>query len=184
MQVNLHKKSIDQHLSNALEKGGTNGSVFKWYLATQVNDVTSYHPKKWDESEGLLPYPSINLPTAPKASFYAQDTDYKESCQQQEKLSNYKHPAIPIHFMNCLKPQCLHYLRQEQLISHEIIDNSPLHIQQMYGKKPLPSYNSNEDLDINSTNINYETCANQKMPSNMFVDSTLENMAKSADMTF
>ena len=67
MQVNLYQKNIDQHLSSALEKGGTNGSGFKWYLATQVYDVALYHPKNSDECEGLLPYPSINLPTAPKA---------------------------------------------------------------------------------------------------------------------
>lgn len=184
MHVNLHKKNIDQHLSSALEKGGTNGSVFKWYLATQVNDVTSYHPKKSDESEGLLPYPSINLPTAPKANFYAQDRDYEEYFKLQEGLSRCKHPGVRIHFINCLRPQCLNYLRHEQLISHEIIVNSPLHTQQIHGNQLLQSHNSNEDSDINQPNKSQVTNTNLHMPSNLFVDATLENMAKSVDMTF
>jgi hypothetical protein len=184
MQVNLYQKNIDQHLSSALEKGGTNGSGFKWYLATQVYDVALYHPKNSDECEGLLPYPSINLPTAPKANFYAQDSDYQESCKQQEALSKSKHPEVRIHFMNCIRPQCLNYLRCEQLISSEVIDNSPMHTQQLHGKQPLLSHRSNDNSDINQAIESNAANTNPHMPSNFFVDATLENTARSVDMIF
>ena len=184
MQVNLHKKTIDQYLCSALEKGGTNESVFRWYLAMQVNNVIHYHPEKQNECEGFLPYPSINLPSAPRSNFYAQEKDYQEYHKQHDGLSKCMDPAANIRFMNYLKPQCLNYSRHEQLIAVEIIENSPFYTQQIYGANPLHRQNSKENFDVNQSSIDEACDTNADMPANLFVDATLNNTKSSVNMTF
>lgn len=183
MQVNLNKRTIDHHLSAALEKGGGNGPVFKWYLAMQIHDIT-HHLENDIESEDFLPYPRIKLPTAPKSNFYPQEKDYEEYHSSPHGLSTCKNPTLNIHLMNCIKPQCLHWSQYEQIIATEIIENSPLHTQQFHRQNPLVNGDVNADFDIVQVNKNEGVNTASNMPTNMFVDNTLDNTAKAVKMTF
>lgn len=182
MQINLHTKTIDHHLRSALEEGGTNGSVFKWYLAMQGNDARTYHPEKYAESEGLLPYPGINLPTAPKSNFYAHEKDYAECHVSQGGLSRCKNPSLNIQLRNCMKPQSLHWAKHEQMITAEVIENCPLHTQQTYRKNHLAEQNVSADFDIGQSFKSEVSNAASNLPTNIFVDTTVENTAKAVEM--
>lgn len=187
MQVNLQRKTIDQQLNTSLHIAGAGGSVFQWYLALQIDDITQYHAEKETESEDSFPYPSINLPSAPKPSLYAQDKHY----QHQNSLVLCKKPALNIHLMNCMHPNSLHWLKHEQPILNEIIENSPLHTQQAHAMQKREA----ETAEINTIGVSDTFQSNTKnevsvnmpsnmnrMPTNTFVDTTLENTASALNI--
>lgn len=193
MQVNLHRKTIDQQLNNALQTKGVDGSVFRWYLALQIDDISQYHAEKSDGREDELPYPSINLPSAPKASLYAQNKHYEQYQYHKDGIASCKNPALGIQLINCINPHSLHWSKHELPISEEVIQNCPLHTQRtqsmLNGDADATISNPNAEDHIRWVNEGREQTQDNNMslnppnmPSSFFVDSTLENTAKAASM--
>jgi hypothetical protein len=195
MQVNFHAKTIDQQLSRALQTNGADGPFFQWYLALHIADITQYNAKTNEMFEDKLPYPSIEFPSAPKASLYAQKIHYEQYQLQSQALQHSKQPALTIQLSNCMHPHSLHWSNEEETIPTEIFENCPLHTQRAHlmqkgdAKTPVLGSNSQDDANLSNQwnnaglDINNQTDFTT-LPTDFFVDTTLENTATAAKMVF
>lgn len=191
MQITLLTNSIDKQLSNAIQTAGTSGSEFHWYLALLVDDITHYHAKNNELIENELPYPSIDLPSTPKVSLYAKEQHYQQCVRQAESIHSSKQPVLQIQLANCLLPQSLHWAKEEQIFSQDIIENCPAHVQKAFmdhktNSEPYAVSTENQLLQgAHKSETILDSQLNSTKPnSDFFVDTIFENASMANEITF
>lgn len=129
MQILSHIQSLDRLLNSTLHNSGRETSTFAWYLTLQAANIEQYNAKNHEAVEDDLPYFSINLPSAPKATLYLQEEQLDKLNAQGAALHHCQKPALSIQFYNCLQPQSLHWQRQEQVIPFDVVENASIFAQ-------------------------------------------------------
>lgn len=188
MQVLSYIQSVDKQLNSVLHKPGNNASAFAWYLALQLPNDSGYSAKDADTLGHEVSYGGMNLPSAPKPSFYVQHKHFMQNTMQSIGLHSTKQPSIFIQFYNSLQPQTLHCTNQEQRLPEDVIKNAPMLVQNAFKalaeQHPMavfkgserdfesPQYSSGEQCEDNGRL--YEVSS--ELPSNSFVDTTFDNI--------
>ena len=194
MQIFSYIHGVNKQLNRSLHEVGPDASQFQWYLAIQ-NSILERHDAENNVLIGNeLPYKSIRLPSAPKASLYAQNKHFSQMEIHGAQLHTVKQPSLHVQFYNCLQPQNLASGAQAHVIPVDVYHNASLVAQNIM--KEEGSYRCEGDYSLNDNSADNEHSEQSNiytvngngvntgshLPTNDFVDSTFA--AIQHDITF